>query len=71
MRGLFTGEEEIGQVLSQGAPVADFILSYAAEHGVDLIVVSACSPGRPVEILFGGVTRTLQKEAPVPVLMSW
>jgi len=61
---------EVEQVLSQGAPVADIILSYAAEHGVDLIVIGAYSHARPVEMMFGGVTRTLLKEAPVPVLMS-
>ena len=61
---------EVEQVLSQGAPVADIILSYAAEHGVDLIVIGAYSHARPVEMMFGGVTRTLLKEAPVPILMS-
>jgi nucleotide-binding universal stress UspA family protein len=61
---------EVEQVLSQGAPVADIILSCAAEHGVDLIVIGAYSHARPVEMMFGGVTRTLLKEAPVPVLMS-
>jgi nucleotide-binding universal stress UspA family protein len=61
---------EVEQVLSQGAPVADIILSYAAEHGVDLIVIGAYSHARPVEMMFGGVTRPLLKEAPVPVLMS-
>jgi nucleotide-binding universal stress UspA family protein len=47
--------------LSQGAPVADIILSYAAEHGVDLIVIGAYSHARPVEMVFGGVTRTCRK----------
>src|SRR5713101_1429988 len=61
---------EVEQVLSQGAPVADIILSYAAEHGVDLIVIGAYSHARTVEMMLGGVTRTLLKEAPVPVLMS-
>jgi nucleotide-binding universal stress UspA family protein len=61
---------EVEQVLSQGSQVADIILSYAAEHGVDLIVIGAYSHARPVEMLVGGVTRTLLKEAPVPVLMS-
>jgi nucleotide-binding universal stress UspA family protein len=61
---------EVEQVLSQGAPVADIILSYAAEHGVDLIVIGAYSHARPVEMMFGGVTQSLLKEAPVPVLMS-
>jgi len=61
---------DVEQVLSQGAPVADIILSYAAEHGVDLIVIGAYSHARPVEMMFGGVTQSLLKEAPVPVLMS-
>jgi nucleotide-binding universal stress UspA family protein len=61
---------EVEPVLSKGARVADIILSYAAEHGVDLIVIGAYSHARPVEMLVGGVTRTLLKEAPVPVLMS-
>src|SRR6202163_4680569 len=53
---------DVEQVLSQGAPVADIILSCAAEHGVDLIVIGAYSHARPVEMMFGGVTRTLLKE---------
>jgi len=59
---------EVEQVLSQGARSPTIILSYAAEHGVDLIVIGAYSHARPVEMMFGGVTRTLLKEAPVPVL---
>jgi nucleotide-binding universal stress UspA family protein len=61
---------EIEQVLSQGSPVADVILSFAAAHGMDLIVIGAYSHARSVEMLFGGVTRTLLKLAPVPLLMS-
>ena len=51
---------EVEQVLSLGARVADIILSYAAEHGADLIVIGAHSHShtRPVEMVFGGVTRT-------------
>ena len=61
---------EVEQVLSLGARVADIILSYAAEHGVDLIVIGAYSHARPVEMMVGGVTRTLLKQALIPVLMS-
>jgi nucleotide-binding universal stress UspA family protein len=61
---------EVEQVLSQGSPVADIILSVAANHGVDLIVIGAYSHARSVEMVFGGVTRTLLTRAPVPVLMS-
>jgi nucleotide-binding universal stress UspA family protein len=61
---------EVEQVLSQGSPVADVVLSFAADQGMDLIVIGAYSHARSVEILFGGVTRTLLKLAPVPLLMS-
>src|SRR6266446_6006198 len=61
---------EVEQVLSQGSRVADVILSFARDHGMDLIVIGAYSHARSVEMLFGGVTRTLLKLAPVPLLMS-
>jgi len=61
---------EVAQVSSRGSPVADIILSYAADHGADLIVIGAYSHARFIEMVFGGVTRTLLKQAPVPVLMS-
>jgi nucleotide-binding universal stress UspA family protein len=61
---------EVEQVSSRGSPVADIILSHAADHGVDLIVIGAYSHARSVEMVFGGVTRTLMKQSPIPVLMS-
>jgi nucleotide-binding universal stress UspA family protein len=61
---------EVEQVSSRGSPVADIILSYAADHGIDLIVIGAYSHARSVEMVFGGVTRTLLKQTPIPVLMS-
>jgi nucleotide-binding universal stress UspA family protein len=61
---------DVEQVSSRSSPVADLILSYAADHGIDLIVIGAYSHARSVEMVFGGVTRTLLKQAPVPVLMS-
>ncbi len=61
---------EVKQVSSRGSSVGDIILSYAADQGVDLIVIGAYSHARSVEMVFGGVTRTLLKQAPVPVLMS-
>jgi nucleotide-binding universal stress UspA family protein len=61
---------EVEQVLSQGSRVADIILSFVRDHGMDLIVIGAYSHARSVEVLFGGVTRTLLKKALVPLLMS-
>lgn len=57
-------------MLSQDSRVADIILSFAKDHGMDLIVIGANSHARSVEMMFGGVTRTLLKLAPVPLLMS-
>jgi nucleotide-binding universal stress UspA family protein len=61
---------DVEQVLSKGAPVADIILSHAADHGMDLIVIGAYSHARFVEMVFGGVTRTLLRQTPVPILLS-
>jgi nucleotide-binding universal stress UspA family protein len=61
---------EVEQVSSRGSPVADIILSYATDPGVDLIVIGAYSHARSVEMVFGGVTRTLLRQAPIPVLTS-
>src|SRR6202158_2479385 len=61
---------EVEQVSSQGSPVADIMLSYARDRGMDLIVIGAYSHARSVEMVFGGVTRTLLREAPIPVLTS-
>jgi nucleotide-binding universal stress UspA family protein len=61
---------EVAQLSSHGSPVADTILSYARDHDSDLIVIGAYSHARSVEMVFGGVTRSLLREAPVPVLMS-
>jgi nucleotide-binding universal stress UspA family protein len=61
---------DVEQVLSKGTPVADIILSYAADHGMDLIVIGAYSHARFVEMVFGGVTRTLLRQTPIPILLS-
>jgi nucleotide-binding universal stress UspA family protein len=37
---------------------------------MDLIVIGAYSHARSVEVVFGGVTRTLLKQSLIPVLMS-
>jgi nucleotide-binding universal stress UspA family protein len=61
---------DVERVSSHGSPVADVILTYAADHGMDLIVIGAYSHARSVEVVFGGVTRTLLKQALIPVLIS-
>lgn len=61
---------EVEQVSSEGHPVAEVILAYAAKHGADLIVAGARSHARSTEIIFGGVTQSLLAHLNVPLLMS-
>jgi nucleotide-binding universal stress UspA family protein len=55
-----------------GADVAvgDLLLSYAADHGTDLIVMGAYGHTRFRELILGGATRRLLQCMTVPVLMS-
>ena len=55
-----------------GADVAvgDLLLSYAADHDIDLIVMGAYGHTRLREMVLGGATRTLLRHMTVPVLMS-
>jgi nucleotide-binding universal stress UspA family protein len=55
---------------SKGASVAEVILCCATERNADLIVIGAYSRPRTAEIMFGGVTRTMLKRLPIPVLLS-
>ena len=60
----------VEQATSDGSPIGEVILSRALNRGVDLIVIGAYSHPRWAEIIFGGVTRTLLTQMPVPVLVS-
>jgi nucleotide-binding universal stress UspA family protein len=60
----------VEQVRSNGGPVADVILGFAERHKSDLIVVGAYSHSRTSEMIFGGVTRRLLRDAAVPLLVS-
>jgi nucleotide-binding universal stress UspA family protein len=55
-----------------GADVAvgDLLLSYAADHDVDLIVMGAYGHTRLREMVLGGASRTLLRHMTAPVLMS-
>ena len=50
--------------------VGDLILSYGADHGIDLIVMGAYGHTRLRELILGGVTRRLLQSMTVPVFMS-
>src|SRR5216117_996033 len=53
---------DVEQATPDGSPIGEVILSRAVDRGVDLV--------RWAEIIFGGVTRTLLTQMPVPVLVS-
>jgi nucleotide-binding universal stress UspA family protein len=60
----------VEQVQSQGEPIARIILTYAERHDTDLIVIGAYSHPRTTEMIFGGVTRSLLRDAAVPLLIA-
>jgi nucleotide-binding universal stress UspA family protein len=61
---------DIARVSSDGAPIAEAISKQAIEHNADLLVLGAYSRPRMTEILFGGTTRSLLANAPLPLLIS-
>lgn len=50
--------------------VGELLLSYAADHGNDLIVMGAYGHTRLREMILGGATRNLLRSMTVPVLLS-
>jgi len=50
--------------------VGDLMLAYAADHGIDLIVMGAYGHPRLRELILGGATRHLLQFMTVPVFMS-
>lgn len=48
----------------------DTLLSYAADEGMDLLVMGAYGRSRLSELVLGGVTRRVLRDTVVPVLMS-
>jgi nucleotide-binding universal stress UspA family protein len=50
--------------------IAEAMLSRAADHGADLIVMGAYGHARWAERVLGGATRGLLASMTVPVLMS-
>jgi len=55
---------------SDDVEIGTALLSYATEHGIDLLVMGCYGHSRLREILLGGVTRAILRSMTVPVLMS-
>jgi nucleotide-binding universal stress UspA family protein len=63
-------EAEIKRVAAGSAGVQDAILAHATSNGADFLVMGAYGHSRLREFILGGVTRSILKSMPVPVLMS-
>jgi len=61
---------EVRRLSSGGEDVGRLLLSQAAAFRADLLVMGAYGQSRLSEWMFGGVTRTVLREAGLPVLMS-
>jgi nucleotide-binding universal stress UspA family protein len=61
---------EATQVYGEDVAVGDLLLSRAADLSVDLIVMGAYGYPRLIEVVLGGVTRSLLGHMTVPVLLS-
>ncbi len=78
----FTPADEIAVTLSRhgvattaqrqlsSTPAGEALLSYAGEHGSDLLVMGCYGHARFREFVFGGATRHVLKHATIPLLMS-
>ena len=60
----------LGAGWTPDVPVAEALLSHAADSGADLIVMGGYGHTRLRELALGGVTRTMLQSMTVPVLMS-
>lgn len=61
---------EVRNMASGGEDVGHVLLSRAAAFAADLLVMGAYGHSRLTELAFGGATRTVLREATLPVLMS-
>ena len=61
---------EVRRLTSGGDAVGHLLLSRAASFGADLLVMGAYGHSHLSEWVFGSVTRTVLREASLPVLMS-
>lgn len=61
---------DLQRVTSEGVPIAEVIVAHAKAAHCDMVVFGAYSRPKLSEALFGGVTRTLLTEVPVPLFVS-
>jgi nucleotide-binding universal stress UspA family protein len=61
---------EIKRIAAGNADVQSAILAHATDSGADFMVMGAYGHSRLREFILGGVTRSILRSMPVPVLMS-
>jgi nucleotide-binding universal stress UspA family protein len=61
---------ELKQIVAPDVPVANVLLSHAAESATDFLILGAYGHSRLREFILGGVTRSILESMTVPVLMS-
>ncbi len=61
---------EASHLVSDAIAAGDLILSQATDRGCDLIVMGGYGHSRTIELILGGVTRTVLQHMTVPVFMS-
>ena len=63
-------EVEVKSIETDRMPVGDALLAFAEDYGCDLLVMGASARSRLRELVLGGATRTILKDATLPVLMA-
>ena len=56
--------------LNKGDDAEEKFLSHAAQQGAELIVMGAYAHSRLQEMIWGGFTRHLLRESPIPLFMA-
>jgi nucleotide-binding universal stress UspA family protein len=60
---------ELRSIMAGGKPAADALVSAAVESGADVLAMGAYGHSRLRELVFGGVTQSVLRNAPLPVMM--
>jgi nucleotide-binding universal stress UspA family protein len=61
---------EAASSMAEDIDIGSFLLSHAADRGVDMIVMGAYGHSRLSEMMLGGVTKSMLQHMTVPVFMS-
>ena len=68
--GRMGAKASFAEHIAEDIRVSDVVMSRAADHGADLVVMGGYSHSRFRELVLGGATRDILDQMPVPVLMS-